>query len=427
MKIIRNDVKTYPRIPCFYAPIAMIALLMLNNAHSEEPISKERVRESDIKIIEMDLKLEKAEKNNALTNRKIASKRAKDIQKEILATAKVITTTEQKLIKVEENLGALNIKNTLLSQRLQDKEKELQTVLLALQRLAIRPHGSLVIQPLVPNDAIRSGLILSATIPILTTKAAALEQQLSVLFETRREIAIQKAEISQKNQELTSKRKFLDILFSEQKDTQDKLTQKALQSGEKIKELAKEARDLRQLLDQILAEKKSRQDMQVVSPGNQIYYPEYKLPRLSTVIKKKPLGYIKREVFSGPGGTSPFPVAGKIIKKYGEKVSGAESSKGIVIATRPNAQVISSFDGVVVFSGKFRGYGELLILEHNQGYHTLLSGMRKIRNSVGEYVLAGEPLGKMPRIAGSALYWELRRNKQPINPLPWFGGQHSRE
>ena len=53
--------------------------------------------------------------------------------------------------------------------------------------------------------------------------------------------------------------------------------------------------------------------------------------------------------------------------------------------------------------------------------------MRKIRNSVGEYVLAGEPLGKMPRIAGSALYWELRRNKQPINPLPWFGGQHSRE
>ena len=53
-------------------------------------------------------------------------------------------------------------------------------------------------------------------------------------------------------------------------------------------------------------------------------------------------------------------------------------TKGVTLATRAGATVVSPFDGVVAFAGPFRGYGELLIIEHTEGYHTLLAGLGRI-------------------------------------------------
>jgi len=66
--------------------------------------------------------------------------------------------------------------------------------------------------------------------------------------------------------------------------------------------------------------------------------------------------------------------------------------------------------------------GKLLIIEYQAKYHLLLAGLARIDTEVGENVLAGEPVGTMKVLqdAGSALYVELRRNGQPINPLPWL-------
>ena len=85
--------------------------------------------------------------------------------------------------------------------------------------------------------------------------------------------------------------------------------------------------------------------------------------------------------------------------------------------------MIAPFDGVVAFSGPFRGYGQLLILEHSEGYHTLLAGMTRLDSDVGQRVLAGEPVGVMSPDGDPSLYVELRRNGQPINPLPWLAAR----
>jgi septal ring factor EnvC (AmiA/AmiB activator) len=84
--------------------------------------------------------------------------------------------------------------------------------------------------------------------------------------------------------------------------------------------------------------------------------------------------------------------------------------------------VIAPRDGLIVFAGPFRGLGQLLIIEYQAKYHLLLAGLGRIDKQVGENVLAGEPVGIMnaSRTAGPALYMELRRNGQPINPLPWL-------
>ena len=119
-------------------------------------------------------------------------------------------------------------------------------------------------------------------------------------------------------------------------------------------------------------------------------------------------------------GNIPYPVKGNIIKKYGDATDSGLSAKGITIGTRPYAQVISPYDGTVLFESPFRGYGELLIIEHGDGYHTLLAGIGRLDTSVGQSLLAGEPVGIMVADSNPSLYIEIRKNGQPVNPATWL-------
>ncbi|MGE5478261.1 MAG: murein hydrolase activator EnvC family protein [Bacteroidales bacterium] len=131
--------------------------------------------------------------------------------------------------------------------------------------------------------------------------------------------------------------------------------------------------------------------------------------------------------FSQGQGRMPFPARGRIIARYGQANDVGVVNKGLEIATRKGAQVIAPYDGQVVFSGPFRGYGLLLIIEHSEGYHTLLAGMARIDVPVGQRLLSGEPVGVMGQDeAKPTLYVELRRNGQPVNPLPWLTAQKSK-
>ena len=85
-------------------------------------------------------------------------------------------------------------------------------------------------------------------------------------------------------------------------------------------------------------------------------------------------------------------------------------------------------DGRIVFAGRFRSYGPLLIIAHGDGYHSLLSGMSRLRVGVNQWVRAGEPVGSFDDLGeiGPQLYVELRRNGRPVNPLPWLAASDSK-
>ena len=103
-----------------------------------------------------------------------------------------------------------------------------------------------------------------------------------------------------------------------------------------------------------------------------------------------------------PGGLRVFPKRGPLtLPVRGFCWSAATAStnfgntaKGIRLETRADAQVVTPFDGKVVFAGPFRTYGEILIIEHRGGYHTLLAGLAQI-DAEGANGYYGEPLGSM--------------------------------
>ena len=120
-----------------------------------------------------------------------------------------------------------------------------------------------------------------------------------------------------------------------------------------------------------------------------------------------------------------MPAAGEISRHFGDP-DGFSTSKGLSFKTRAGAQVVAPFDGQVMFAGPFKGYGQILIIDHGGGYHSLLAGMDQVNASVGQSVIAGEPVGVMPAETNPSLYLELRRQGQPINPLPWLAARDGR-
>ena len=113
---------------------------------------------------------------------------------------------------------------------------------------------------------------------------------------------------------------------------------------------------------------------------------------------------------------------GQVLSDFGAVRENGLTSQGLHIKIENASDVISLRAGKVVFSGAFRTYGRLLIIEHSQGYHSLLSGFGRIYGQVGDFVRAGEPVGLMGGSAGreSILYVEVRRKGKPINPTGWL-------
>jgi murein hydrolase activator len=116
-------------------------------------------------------------------------------------------------------------------------------------------------------------------------------------------------------------------------------------------------------------------------------------------------------------------VTGTVLEHFGDPDATGSKAKGILIQARPGTTVLAPFDGQVVFRGPFRSYGEILIIQHAGGYHSLLAGLGRSDAAVGQWVVAGEPVGVMgPAKDGDPkLYVELRRDGHPIDPAPWLG------
>ncbi len=132
-----------------------------------------------------------------------------------------------------------------------------------------------------------------------------------------------------------------------------------------------------------------------------------------------------RSPASAARGAFSTPARGQLVSRFDETTALGLTTKGIVIETRATAQIVAPYDGRVAFAGRFREYGLLLIIDHGEGYHTLLAGMGRIDVLLDQRVLVGEPVGVMESIAEAKphLYVELRRDGHPINPLPWLAAE----
>lgn len=128
---------------------------------------------------------------------------------------------------------------------------------------------------------------------------------------------------------------------------------------------------------------------------------------------------------SAMGGLSGIgrimPVSGTVVGRFGQGPNDL-LDRGLTIAVDERRLVRAPHSGRVVFAGPFMGFGVLLIIDHGDEYHSLLSGLSRLVVPVGAVVRTGQMVGTLEPDPGGAaqLYVELRRRGVPVNPLPWL-------
>jgi murein hydrolase activator len=111
-----------------------------------------------------------------------------------------------------------------------------------------------------------------------------------------------------------------------------------------------------------------------------------------------------------------LPVAGRLVAGFGDTGQGGLRSRGLTLAARPTAQVVAPAGGRVAFAGIYRGFGNIVIIEHGNGWTTLVTGIAQLDVDVGERLVSGSPLG-LTGPGAPVVTVELRRGGEPVNPL----------
>jgi septal ring factor EnvC (AmiA/AmiB activator) len=345
------------------------------------------------------------------------------LNQNLIDTAATLRELEAEVASTQTRLKPLDEKEAGIRKSLEGRRAVIAEVLAALQRVGHHQPPALIARPEDALKAVRTAMLLGAVLPEMQGRVKALLADLNDLATVRKKIAAERDRLQSQVASLDKERTRLSALVAERQKQQAEREGKLQAERAKARALAEKAGNLQDLIAKLeqdlgIAEKSARESAPA-SPGAALaalHDPGRMAPAVS---------------FASLRGKIPIPVNGIKIKGYGQPDGVGGSEKGVSIATRAGAQVTAPADGWVVYAGPFRSYGQLLILNAGAGYHILLAGMARISVDLGQFVLAGEPVGVMGNgshvaailAAGSSqpvLYVEFRKDGNPVDPGPWW-------
>src|SRR5262249_32841488 len=331
---------------------------------------------------------------------------------------------------------------------LEARHGSISGLLAAMQRMGRNPPPVMATRHEDALSMVRSAMLLAAAFPELRGQAAAISEQLSDLLRVMNSIRSEGEKLHAETARLDDARARLAGLQESKRQSlaerQAELNQVRQAATEIIKSVA-DLGDLIAKLDKEVAERTglgSYEQEMAAATAQPAAKPELQSPPLGAEGSSVVLAPSERMAMLTPGRIKPaipfaeargmlsLPVQGRRVLTFGEKTQYGSQSKGLVIETRQGGQVVSPSDGWIVYAGEFRSYGQLLIINAGGGYHILLAGLSQIDAQLGQFVLAGEPVGVMSSAAkGSVakaqdnapvLYIEFRKDQRPIDPDPWW-------
>ena len=171
-----------------------------------------------------------------------------------------------------------------------------------------------------------------------------------------------------------------------------------LQLNDKISILNTEISKLENSKIKLAQELKKKRKLQKKNPKSVIFAKKQKkiknkvkninelVTGVSSAKRKKDVDFDSKKII--------FPINGNIISNFKQVNDNANYVNGLTFESNDDPYIVSPLNGVIVFAGKFRSYGNLIIIENKNEYHSILSGMDEILTYSGNEVLVGEPIAK---------------------------------
>ncbi|UEM02601.1 peptidoglycan DD-metalloendopeptidase family protein [Skermanella rosea] len=424
------------------AALAAAALLGAAGGFSGKPAwAQADPRASQRALTEIERQIEAGRQRDAALARsgEALERELEGLRTRLVQTADEAAKLETELTGLEETLRALEAEESAQAGKLDADRASIAELLGGLQRLSRIPPEAMIARPDSPVDTLRGALLLRSAVPILRERAEALALSLQRLADLRADLATRRAQAQDARTALAARQDEIAKLVERRQELQQQTEAERRQVADRMARLGNEAQDLRGLIERLEreAEQRRREEQRRKAEALARAKAEReKAEREQAARAAAAAAEREREIAasitpptppdrpdggSGGGsgdGASRLPVAGQVTTRYGEADKFGVTSRGLTVSARPGAQVVAPSSGSIMFAGPFRGYGLILIVEHPNGYHSLIAGLGRIDTKVGQRVLAGEPLGVMgsPADGDPDLYFELRRNGQPINP-----------
>lgn len=348
-----------------------------------------------------------------------AADQLKDAEQAISATNRRLRETGQKLIKVRAELAALETERRKLEGEIDAHRDQVSRLLHERYVSGERDVARVLLSGEEPGKVARDlhyfGYLARAQGEVIRTMRTQAENLRSLAERTKgksAELAALEAAERTERDRLQSERKSHRTLV-------DRLSAQLRGQQREIATLERNERRLAEVVERIARQlrEKAEKDRQKAARDAQ--------KRDAVRSAKIPEATENAGVSSFGGGKLGLPVRGEIVGRFGApRAEGGPSWKGIFIRSAVGQEVRAAAAGRVVFADWMRGFGNLLILDHGQGYLSIYGNNESLLKQPGQAVRAGESVATVGATGGveqPGLYFEVRHQGRAVDPLIWLG------
>ncbi|MDC9834496.1 murein hydrolase activator EnvC family protein [Rhizobium binxianense] len=365
-------------------------------------------------------------------------KSTQSIRQALIESAARRKTLDRQILESEKKLADLGVKQDGIRRSLHERRGLLAEVLAALQRMGRNPPPALLVTPDDALASVRSAILLGAVVPGIRKETDKLAADLASLAALQTASAAEKAGLTATMTDGIEEERRMDLLLAENDKLSRSNAAELAAEKKRSEELAGKATSLEGLVASMESEIASVRDAAAAArqaeENRKLMTDEQRaqakaladsgVPDKNRIAPAYPFGELKAKL--------EVPVAGDILRQFGDADGTGHEAMGMTVATNPETVVSAPADGLVVFAGAFRSYGQMIILDTGDGYHLVLSGMDTINTRQGKFVFSGEPLAVMgaKRVASATalaletdrptLYIEFRKDGKPVDSRPWW-------
>jgi septal ring factor EnvC (AmiA/AmiB activator) len=355
----------------------------------------------------------------------------------LVETAERVRAAEDRVRALEGRLQVLGGSEGAIRRSLDSRRALIVEVFAALQRMGLRPPPAVLVRPEDMLSAVRASILLGAVLPELRAEAETLATDLAELVRLRTAIAADQAALAGELTALRTDQQRVAALIEARQARLAEAERTVGAERERAEALARQAGTLKELIERMEREVSGAQKAVEEARKAADAQARESRERFAQAAFRDPARLAPKIPFPETRGLLPLPVSGQVARSFGSPDGYGGTTRGISVATRPKAVVVSPSDGWVAYAGPFRSFGRLLIINAGGGYYLLLAGVDQINVEVGQFVLAGEPVATMGEssslspAAGAietkdpVLYIEFRKDGGSIDPGPWWAKSQS--
>ncbi len=385
----------------------------------------QRETQKQLEKVRTELKTIAQERRKLEGQRGDASRKLRDADEQVGRSSRSLSETEASLRREEAALTDLQQQRETLRSRLQGQQAQLA----ALVRAAYLNGEEAPLKVLLSQDRIAdAGRVLAYHRYVQRDRS---ERIAGVTAELR--------DLERVEQEITARRAALDAERTRQRSQVSQLQRDRKQRAqlvadlderyqdrsEREKALGQDARSLEKLLNNLRAAA-ARAEAERRAAARRAAEEKARAARTGTPRPTEAARQRSSAVANAPAikvGGLGWPVSGTLLARFGGRMPDGRTSSGVLIGAPTGSTISAVADGTVVFSEWMTGYGLILIVDHGNGYMSLYAHNESLLRDTGDRVKRGDPIGKVGTSGGQgtpALYFELRRNGQPVDPGTWL-------